>query len=80
MGEAELFLGIWGAKANNFMEKKKLFSGSWGRSMYYFQGSREHISPPHPGGPHHWTGNQSMIYIAHSQIQSNSICASCILA
>ena len=54
-GEAELFLGIWGAKANNFREKRKLFSGSWGeeeiifrelgRSMHYFQGSREHIPP-----------------------------------
>ena len=29
-GEAELSLGFWGAKANNFREKKKLFSGSWG--------------------------------------------------
>ena len=38
-GEAELILGIWGAKENTFRELR-----NFGRSVHYFQGSREHLA------------------------------------
>ena len=47
LGEAELFLRIWGAKANNFREKRKLFSGSWGDQCIIF---RDLGSTYPPGG------------------------------
>ena len=52
LGEAELFLGIWGAKANNFREKRKLFSGIWGDQCIIFRdlGSTYPPPPPPPGG------------------------------
>ena len=34
-GEAELILGIWGAKANTFRELR-IFLRDLGRSMHYF--------------------------------------------
>ena len=37
LGEAELFLEIWGAKANNFREKRTLFSGSLGDQCIIFR-------------------------------------------
>ena len=37
LGEAELILRIWGAKENTFRELR-----NFGRSVHYFQGSREH--------------------------------------
>ena len=51
-----IFLGIWGKAElilRNLGSKGKIFSGSWwifffsdlGRSMHYFQGSREHRPP-----------------------------------
>ena len=39
-GEADLILRIWGAKENNFRELR-----NFGRSVHYFQGSREHRPP-----------------------------------
>ena len=39
-GEAELILRIWGAKEKYFHGAKE-----FGRSVHYFQGSREHRSP-----------------------------------
>ena len=49
-GEAELFLGIWGAKANNFREKRKLFSGIWGDQCNIFRDLGSTCPPPPPGG------------------------------
>ena len=46
-GEAELFLGIWGAKANNFRDTRKLFSGIWGDQCIIF---RDLGSTYPPGG------------------------------
>ena len=42
-GEAELFLGIWGAKANTFRETRTLFSGRQGDQCIIFkdQGSKD---------------------------------------
>ena len=44
--EAELFLGIWGAKANTFRETRTLFAGRRGDQCIIFrdQGSTDH--PP----------------------------------
>ena len=39
-GKAELILRIWGAKENTFRELR-----NFGRSVHYFQGSREHRPP-----------------------------------
>ena len=50
-GEAELFLGIWGAKANTFRETRKLFSGRRGDECIIFR-DQGNTDPPHPGGPH----------------------------
>ena len=44
LGEAELILRIWGARINTFRKLRNL-----GRSMHYFQESREHRPP----GPQH---------------------------
>ena len=41
-GEAELILWIWGAKEKYFQG-----AGEFGRSVHYFQGSKEHR--PHGG-------------------------------
>ena len=51
-GEAELILGIWGAKEKYFQGAEVLSFRELGRSMHYFQGSREHrpTPPPPPGG------------------------------
>ena len=48
-GEAELFLRIWGAKANTFRETRKLFAGRWVDQCIIFrdQGSTD---PPPLGG------------------------------
>ena len=46
-GEAEQFLGIWGAKANNLRETRKLFSGIWGDQCIIF---RDLGSTYPPGG------------------------------
>ena len=42
-GEAELFLGIWGAEANTFRETRKLFAGKRGDQCVIFrdQGSTD---------------------------------------
>ena len=47
-GEAELFLGIWGAKANTFREKRTLFAGRRGDQCIIF---RDQGSTDPPGGP-----------------------------
>ena len=49
LGEAELFLGIWGAKANTFRETRILFAGIRGDQCIIFrnQGSTD----PPGGGP-----------------------------
>ena len=44
-GEAEVILGIWGAKEKKFQGAKVLSFRELGRSMHYFQGSREHRPP-----------------------------------
>ena len=50
-GEAELFLGIWGAKANTFKETRELFAGRRGDECII---SREHRPPP-LGGLNNWS-------------------------
>ena len=49
LGKAELFLGIWGAKANTFRETMTLFAGRRGDQCIIFrdQGSTD---PPPPCG------------------------------
>ena len=49
-GEAELILGIWGAKAKYFQGAEEIIFRDLGRSMHYFQGAREHRPP---WGPHY---------------------------
>ena len=49
-GEAELILGIWGAKEKYYQGAEVLSFRELGRSMHYFQGSREHR--PTWGGLH----------------------------
>ena len=46
-GEAELFLGIWGAKANTFREARTLFAGRRGDQCIIF---RDLGSTDPPGG------------------------------
>ena len=41
-GEAGLILRIWGAKENYFQGAEEFYFKDLGRSMHYFQGSREH--------------------------------------
>ena len=50
-GEAKLFLGIWGAKANTFRETRTLFAERRGHQCIIFrdQGSTD---PPPPVWPH----------------------------
>ena len=48
-GEVELILRIWGAKEKYFQGAEEFSFRDLGRSMHYFQGSREHRPP---GGPH----------------------------
>ena len=45
-GEAEQFLGIWGAKANTFREKRKLVSRSWGDQCIIFRDLGSTYPPP----------------------------------
>ena len=42
-GEAELLLGIWGARQNNFRERRNIFSGIWGDQciIFRYQGSTD---------------------------------------
>ena len=47
LGEAELFLGIWGAKANTFRETRKLFAG---RPVDHCIIFRDQVSTDPPGG------------------------------
>ena len=65
-GEAELFLGIWGAKANSFREKRKLFSGIRGDQCIIFRDLGSTYPPP-LGGPHNYTqvgwSNAKCVYI-----------------
>ena len=44
-GEDELILRIWGAKEKNFQGAEEFSVRDLGRSMHYFQGSREHRPP-----------------------------------
>ena len=48
-GEVELILRIWGAKEKYFQGAEVLSFRDLGRSMHYFQESREH-RPPWGGG------------------------------
>ena len=43
-GEAELILWTWGAKEKYFQGAEEFSFRDLGRSMHYFQGSREHRS------------------------------------
>ena len=47
--DAELIIRIVGAKENTFREVEEFSLRDLGRSMHFFQGSREHIPPC---GPH----------------------------
>ena len=49
--EAELILRSWGAKEKYFQGAEEFSFRDLGRSMHYFQGSREH-RPPLGGPPH----------------------------
>ena len=44
--EAELISRIWGAKEKWLQEAEDFSFGDLGRSLHYFQGSREHRIPP----------------------------------
>ena len=44
-GEADLILRIWGVKEKYFQGAKEFSFRDLGRSMHYFQGSREHRLP-----------------------------------
>ena len=44
-GEAELIIRIWGAKKKYFQGAEVLSFRDLRKSMYYFQGSREHKPP-----------------------------------
>ena len=44
-GEAELILMIWGAEKKYFQGAKEFSFRDLGRSVHYFQGSREHRPP-----------------------------------
>ena len=46
-GEADLFLGIWGAKANTFRETRTLFAGRRGDRCIIF---KDQGSTDPPGG------------------------------
>ena len=48
-GEAELLLGICGAKANTFRETRKLFAGRRGDQCIIFRDQGAHTPP---WGPH----------------------------
>ena len=54
-GGAELISRIWGAKEKYFQGAEVLSFREFGRSMYYFQGSREHRPP---WGPQSWNQHQ----------------------
>ena len=45
-GDAELILRIWGTKEKYFQGAEEFSFRDLGRSMHYFQGSREHRPPP----------------------------------
>ena len=45
-GEPELILRIWGAKEKYFQGAEEFSFWDFGRSVHYFQGSREHRPPP----------------------------------
>ena len=47
-GEAELFFGIWGAKANTFREMRTLFAGRRGDQCINFRDQGK-TDPPPPG-------------------------------
>ena len=50
-GEAEIILGIWGSREKYFLGAEEFIVRDYGRSMYYFSGSREHrLTPPEGGG------------------------------
>ena len=44
-GEVELILRTWGAKEKYFQGAEEFSFRDSGRSMHYFQGSREHRPP-----------------------------------
>ena len=50
-GEAKLILRTWGAKEKYFQGAEEFSFRNLGRSMHYFQESREHRPPPPP--PHY---------------------------
>ena len=50
--EAELILRIWGAEEKYFQGAEEFSFRDLGRSIHYFQGSREHRPHPPGGLPH----------------------------
>ena len=57
-GEAELFLGIWGAKANTFRETRTLFAGRRRDQCIIFRDQGSTDPPPIPPPGAHYS-NQS---------------------
>ena len=45
LGRSCIFSGIWGAEGKYFKGAEKIVFRDLGRSMHYFQGSREHRPP-----------------------------------
>ena len=68
--EAELFLGIWGAKANNFRGKRKLFSGIFGDQCIIFRDLGSTYHPP----PYYFRNFVCLFVCFTSQVNSYGHC------
>ena len=67
-GEAELFLGIWGAKAKYFQGDENIFSGLCGDKCIFL---RSKGAQP-PGGPH-MGSDVGQIFLTASKHRDHSI-------
>ena len=77
-GEAEQFLGIWGAKTNNSREKRKLFLGIWGDQCIIFRDLGS-TSPQGGGGAHHTlvNGRHNLISDHHTMVYDHHTLVNC---
>ena len=64
-GEAELSLGIWGAKANTLKETRTLFAGRLRDQCIIF---RDHGSTDPPWGPHRYRWGKKKHYVLSGYI------------